>query len=251
MISLVRSEATKLLTGRATWILTAVTLAGTLLMTWVNAAQSVGVPAGSDQLYSSVPVPPEYQGFEMVGFGYALVVALAALWAGSEYRSGGQIRTTLLATPRRLRVIGVKAALLAVLIAVLGFLTTTGTMMIAHAVEKTGIDPWTLTPTIWAGIGGVTLAWTLTALIAFAVGTIARSAIAPLILVEPLVIGVGDFLATVWTGARYLPTSAGTAMYADPSAGPMLTPGIGGVVQAGWAGGLLLVAAVVFARRDV
>lgn len=37
----------------------------------------------------------------MAGFGYVLIVALAALWSGSEYGSGKQIRTTLLATPRR------------------------------------------------------------------------------------------------------------------------------------------------------
>ena len=177
MTALVHSEATKLLTGRSTWILAVVTVVGTLPMAGINAASGVGVPPDSDLLYSSVPVPLEYQGFEMAGFGYVLVVALAALWAGSEYGDAGQIRTTLLATPRRLRVFVAKAALLAGLVAVIAFATMTGTLMITHLAGRTGIDPWTLTPTIWAGISGVTLAWTLTALITFVLGTLTRTAI--------------------------------------------------------------------------
>lgn len=220
-------------------------------MAWINAASAVGVPPVSDLLYSSVPVPLEYQGFEMAGFGYVLVVALAALWAGSEYGDAGQIRTTLLATPRRLRVFVAKAALLAGLVAVIAFVTMTGTLMITHLAGRTGIDPWTLTPTIWAGIGGVTLAWTLTALITNALGTLTRTAIVPLVVIVPLVIGIGDFLASFWAGARFLPINAGAAMYSDPAASQALSPVVGGLVQGAWAVVLLGVAALVFTRRDL
>ncbi|WP_454118485.1 hypothetical protein [Microbacterium lacticum] len=251
MIALIRSETTKLLTTKATWILALVTVLGTLPMAWTNSVSSADLPADSELLFSSAPIPPEYQGFEMAGFGYVLIVALAALWSGSEYGSGKQIRTTLLATPKRLRVFVVKATLLAVFVALIAFVTMTGTIIITHAAADTGIDPWALTPAIWANLSGVTLAWTLTALIAFAVGTIARTAILPLILVVPLVIGVGDFLAGFWSGAKFLPTTAGAAMYNDPASGTFLDPAMGALVQTGWAIVLLVAASVAFTRRDL
>lgn len=251
MIALARSEAMKLLSARSTWIITIVTMLGTLPMAWTNSASTADLPVDSELLFSSTPIAPEYQGFDMAGFGHVLVVILAALWAGSEYGDGKQIRTTLLATPRRLRVFLTKAGLLALLIAVTAFITITATIIITHAAGDNGIDPWNLTPAVWTNIGGVTITWTLTALIAFAVGTMARSMILPLILIVPLVIGIGDFLAGFWDGAKYLPTNAGTAMYSDAATGLHLTPALGGLVQAGWAALLLTVSAIVFCRRDL
>lgn len=250
-LALTRSEATKLVTSRSTWILALVTVLGTWPMAWINATSAAGVAPDDPRLFSAEPIPLEYQGFEMAGFGYVLVVALAALWAGSEYGAGRQIRTTLLATPLRLRVFIVKALLIAVAIAGVGFLTMAGAIVITHAAGSTGVEPWSLTPAIWANIGGVTMAWTLTALITFAVGTIARTAIVPLIILTPLVIGIGDFLAGLWDGAKYLPVAAGAALYSDPGGAAHLDPAIGGLVQAAWATALLTIAGVAFTRRDL
>ncbi|GMA27638.1 hypothetical protein [Arenivirga flava] len=130
-------------------------------------------------------------------------------------------------------------------------LTMWGTLVITHASGTTGVDPWALRPAIWANLGGVVLAWVLTALIAFAVGVLARSAILPLILIVPLVIGVGDLLAGLWSGAAWLPVAAGAALYSDPAAGTHLDPLAGGLVQAGWTLLLLGAAAVSFVRRDL
>ena len=251
MIALQRSEAMKLLSARSTWIIAIVAILGTWPMAWTNSASTADLPADSELLFSSTPIAPEYQGFDMAGFGYVLVVILASLWAGSEYGDGKQIRTTLLATPKRLRVFCTKAAILALLIAIIAFATTTGTIIITHSAGDSGIDPWALTPLIWANIGGVTLAWTLTALIAFAVGTMARTMVLPLILIVPLVIGIGDFLAGFWDDAKYLPTNAGAAMYSDATAGLHLPPVLGGLVQVGWAALLLTVSAIAFSRRDL
>ncbi|MBP6685587.1 MAG: hypothetical protein KA158_09205 [Leucobacter sp.] len=251
MMSLVRSETTKLLTGRATWILALVTVFGTWPMAWTNAVPIPDGLADSDLLFSSTPIPVEYQGLDMAGIGYVLVVALASLWAGSEYGGGNQIRTTILATPKRLRVFIVKAMLLAVLTGAIGFVTMAGTMVITHLASPSTIDPWTLTPTIWANVGGVALAWTLTALIAFSIGVLARTAILPLMVMTPLVIGIGDFLASFWSGAQFLPTVAGAALYSDPAGDSYLDPALGGIVQASWAAVLLVAAAVSFTRRDL
>lgn len=215
-----------------------------------NAGAS-NLSADDPRLFSSEPIPPQFQGFEMAGFGYVLIVVLAALWAGSEYGSGMQIRTTLASTPQRGRLFLTKAFLLAVSVGFIAFMTMTGTIIITHLVSSTGIDPWKLTPDIWKNLGGLTLAWTLTALIAFALGTLARTAILPLILITPLVIGIGDFLAEFWDGAKYLPVAAGASMYGDPASSSYLTPILGGAVQGLWALVLLGAAFMVFARRDV
>lgn len=251
VLALTRSEATKFVTSKPTWILALVTVLGTWPMAWTNAASGTDLPVDDPRLFSAEPIPVSYQGLEMAGFGYVLVVVLAALWAGSEYGSGNQIRTTLLATPQRLRVFVAKTLLLAGVVTVIGFLTMWGTIVITHVAGDAGIDPWTLNPAIWANIGGVIVAWTLTALIAFAVGVLARTAILPLILVIPLVIGIGDFLAGFWEGAKFLPVAAGAALYSDPAAGVHLDPATGGLVQAAWTVALLAIAAIVFVRRDL
>lgn len=250
IVNLFRSETTKLFTNVSTWVLAGVAILATWPMALTNAGAS-DLPADDPRLFSSEPIPLEFQGFEMAGFGYVLVVALAALWAGNEYGSGKQIRTTLTATPQRGRVFITKTILLAVTVGIIGFLTMAGTIIITHMASGSGLDPWTLSPEIWKHIGGVTLAWMLTALIAFSVGSIARTAILPLILITPLVIGIGDFLAGFWEGAKYLPVAAGASMYSDPTAGTYLAPLAGGLIQGLWAFALLVVAGVVFSRRDV
>ncbi len=251
MLALTRSEFTKLTTSRAVWVLAAVAVLAGWPMALSNAAPTADLPPDSDLFFSSTPIPLEYQGFEMAGFGYVLIVALAAIWAGNEFGSGRQVRTTLLATPRRLRVYFAKAALLAAFVALLSVLVMGGSIVITHATGSTGVDPVRLSPEIWAHIGGLTLAWTLTALITFSIGVLARSAILPLVLIVPLVIGIGDFLSSFWSGAKYLPTTAGAALYNDPSSGGFLPPAEGALVQAIWAAIFVGAAATVFVRRDV
>lgn len=250
MMNLFRSESTKLFTTVSTWVIAAVAIMATWPMALTNAGAS-DLPADDPRFFSSDPIPLEFQGFEMAGFGYVLVVVLAALWAGNEYGGGMQIRTTLTATPKRGRLFLTKALLLALSVGIIGFITMTGTIIITHMVSSSGLDPWGLSPEIWKHLGGVTLAWTLTALITFAIGSLARTTVLPLLLITPLVIGIGDFLAIFWDGAKYLPVAAGASMYSDPAAGTHLNPLTGGIVQGLWALGLLFAAYVSFCRRDV
>lgn len=243
------SETTKLFTNVSTWV-----IAGAIILaTWPMALSNAGaskLPADDPRLFSAEPIPIEFQGFEMAGFGYVLIVVLAALWAGNEYGSGMQIRSTLTATPQRGGLFLMKTLLLAVSVGFIGFVTMTGTIIITHLASNTGIDPWTLSPAIWMNLGGVTLAWTSTALITFAIGSLARTSILPLFLITPLVIGIGDFLTGFWAGAKYLPVAAGAAMYSDPASGTHLTPVFGGVIQSLWALALLSAAYILFFRRD-
>ncbi|WP_448235468.1 hypothetical protein [Microbacterium paulum] len=250
VITLARAESRKILTVRSTWILAGVTIFATWAMAWMNAA-SYGLSSDDPRLVSSAPVPLEFRGFEMAGFGYVFIIVIGALWAASEFGPGRQIRTTLATTPARSRVFWVKAAVLSAVLALVSFLTMGGAIVLTHAASDDGLNPWLLSPAIWAHVGGLTLAWTLTGLIAFALGILARTAILPLILLLPLVIGIGDFLVGLWRGAAFLPIVAGAATYSDPSAGIYLAPVVGGIVQGLWAAALLAVASIMFLRRDV
>lgn len=245
---LLQSESTKLFTTPAMWVIAAVTILGTWPQAWLNAA-SYSLPTDNPRLFGE-PVPPAYQGFEMAGFGYVFIVVLGALWAASEYGGTKQIRTTLTATPRRGRVIIVKMLLLALTIGIISLLSMGGAIMLTHARTDDGIDPLLLTPEIWKLIGGLVLAWVCTVLIAFALGILARTAILPLIVLMPLVIGLGSFLAGIWNVAAYFPVTSGTALYTHPGLDGVLNPTTGGLVQAAWTLALVAAAGIVFTRRD-
>ena len=245
---LVRSESTKLLTAPSTWVISAATILGTWPQAWSNAA-AYSLPPDDPRLFGE-PTPVAFHGFALAGFGYTFVVILGALWAAGEYGGTRQIQATLTATPNRGRVLAVKLALLAALTALIAVLSMGGAIMITHAAADDGVHPLLLTPEIWALIGGLTAAWVLTALIAFALGLLARSAILPLIALLPLVIGLGDFLASIWDVAAYFPITAGSALYTAPGSDGVLGPATGGLVHAAWAAVLVTVAGVAFARRD-
>lgn len=248
LVHLVRSEATKLFTTPSTWIIAAVTILGTWPQAWSNA--SAYTLSSDDPRLFGEPVPPEFYGFSMAGFGYTFIVVLGALWAASEYGGMRQIQATLTATPRRGRVFAVKAAWLAITTAVIAFLAMGVAIMITHAAADDGIDPILLTPKIWSLIGGLVASWTLTALIAFAIGVLARTAIVPLIVLMPLVVGLGSFLAGIWPPAKYLPIVAGEALYSAPGSTALLEAPVGGLTHAAWAAVLVAIAGVAFVRRD-
>lgn len=245
---LIRSESTKLLTAPSTWIISVVTVLGTWPQAWSNAG-AYTLPPDDPRLFGD-PGPVEYHGFEMAGFGYVFVIVLGALWAASEYGGARQIVTTLTATPHRGRVLAIKMLLLAALTAVIALLSMGGAIIITHATAADGINPFLLTPEIWSLIGGLIAAWVLTGLIAFALGILARGAILPLIVLMPLVVGLGTFLAGIWTVASYFPVTAGTALYTPPGTDGILAPALGGIVHAIWALTLVAIAAVSFIRRD-
>lgn len=248
---ILRAEVSKFGSLVWVWILLGITPLATWPMAVSNATPlPEGMSLDESMLYSSIPVPLEYRGFEMAGFGYVLVVVVAALWAGSEYGAGKQLRTTFLAMPRRSAVFAVKTLVLAVVVGVVGFITMGGTIMITHLVAGTGIA-WTLSAPIWTHVSGVTFAWVCVAVITFAIGTLTRSAIWPLALVLPFVIGLADFFATLWRGAAFLPIAAGAALYSDPRSGIHLSPSAGVVVLSAWVAVFLATASFVFTRRDL
>ena len=254
----VRVELIKFATYRPLWLLPLSTVALTWSLTYLAGLSEVAATGGdlagatsenNPLLYSAQPLPVEFQGFDMMNIGLVLVVALGALYAGSEY-GNGLIRSSLIADPARLRLFATKAAVLVMVITVTAALAMgVGTVIRHLALGDSGLDPLAFPPLVWRNLAGVLLSWTVLGLVAFGIGTLARHPLVPLIIIIPFVVGIGDFLLTLWAPARFLPPAAGAELFTPPD-GTHLDAGTGTLVMLGWAIGVVVLAGFAFSRRD-
>ncbi|SCF04857.1 hypothetical protein GA0070607_4857 [Micromonospora coriariae] len=208
-----RAELRKLLTLPSLRLTVLLTWTGNLLLTYAYAtAASRGESLGRDAALA--PLAYTQAGFLVLG-----VLAVA-----SEYQEGGQIRTTLLASPRRLPLQAVKALVLAMV--VLPVAATTAAVSTLPAGEATRIP-----------IAAAYL--TLTTLLGAAVASVVRRAVPAVVLLLSLYFIAGPLLrARSATSAAYLPDTAAL----DPSRGAAAT-----IV---WTLAALALAALTFHRRD-
>ncbi len=250
LVNLVRSECWKLFTLPSTWVIAAAMTLGTWGMSYINSYGSADIAPDDPRLFSSVPIPAGYAGFDMAGWGFVFVVALGSLWGSGEYGRGGQIRTTLAATPRRGRVFVAKALLVGLLAGLLGFLSMAGGVMVTHMLARDGIDPVTLSPAVWRHLASLSYSWAMIALLCFALAVLARSAVLPLALMLPMVVGVGGFLARLAPAFRLLPTVTAESTYMYAGSGSYLNATAGMIASGLWAAVSLVVAGAVFANRD-
>lgn len=245
MILAIRAELTKAFTVLSIQV----TLAAALLLPPMLAlASGLAFDPGS---LASTAFPVESHGFETAGFGQPLVILLAALITGTEY-ADGQLRTTLLATPRRGRMLAAKLVVIALLAAFVGVIATSAAVLLKHAaLGEYGLTPQQFTPAMAWNVATVALNYTLMALLAAAITLLARSFVVTLVLLVPLVLGVTISLVGAIPALRFLPDLAGMQLLtAYPGVG-LLAPLPGAAVMAGWAALSLGVAVAVFLRRDV
>lgn len=190
------------------------------------------------------------QGFETAGFGQPLVMLLAALITGSEYR-GAQLRSTLLATPRRGRVLAAQFLLAASLSAVIGVISVGAAVLLKHAaLGEHGLSPEQFTPDMGWNLLGVSTNYALIAVIAAGVTVLARSITVTLVLLVPLVLGLTISLLGLIPALRYLPDLAGLQLLMPYPEMGLLDPLPGGLVMAGWALLLSTTAWLIFRSRD-
>lgn len=201
--------------------------------------------------------------FAAVPIGTVGAVVVGVLVIGSEYTAnspdaggGRQITTTLTVIPHRVRALAAKAIVVTLLVVAAAAVTLTGTVALAaliigdHATEVVPVD------TALARSGGTTLYWLLTALIAFAITVLARSAVIPLLIliVNSSLVSVSLLLTNLTPLAHWLPDMAGRRLFGLPE--ESIVPGgldviPGAIVMGVWTLSLLSVAAIVFRRRDV
>ena len=222
-----KTELLKLAGLPSAWVAAALGLLVPPLLVTLN---SRAVPAGTDT------------GFLELTVGVLGPLVLGTIAAASEYR-GGQLRTSLVCVPSRLRLLAAKTGAVTLTVAVTAALSAVLTLAVAGALTG-GAGP---------RIAGVVVYWVLGALLAYGITLLTRSGVLPLtvLIVNTTAVSFSYLLTKVTPLAAYLPDLAGARMYLHDMDTPGdLAPVTGGLVMAAWVAALLGVAGYVFHRRD-
>ncbi|PZG47356.1 ABC transporter permease [Spongiactinospora gelatinilytica] len=226
------AELSKLLSLPATWLTIAGTLAANLLLAVAFAQAALRGTAATRDVVDV--------GLASIGYAQAGFVVLGVLAACSEY-IGGQIRTTLAAMPHRARQLAAKH--LATAIVALPAAALTAFCGVALTALVLGDTPATFGPIL--GVTGYLL---LTTLIGVAAGALARRTLVAVAVLLGYFFVAGPLLRDNLDLAKYLPDTAGAAMWFP--AGGALTPAQGALVLTAWTAALIAVALAGHHRRD-
>jgi ABC-2 type transport system permease protein len=189
-------------------------------------------------------------------FAQITAIALGTLMVTSEYGTG-MIRATLAATPRRGAVLAAKALVLSGTLFVVGTVTAfAGYLGGNWFLDRAGVGVALSDDGVLRAMFGTGLYVAGLGLFAAAVGLLIRHTAAALSIVLALVFVVGNMAFLLpgtwgeWT-AKLLPGNAGSGVATPVSFNPgLLDPWVGFGVFAGEVAALLLVAWLVFRRRD-
>jgi ABC-type transport system involved in multi-copper enzyme maturation permease subunit len=248
----IRSEWIKLRTVRSSWFVlgaTVLAIAGIgLLVSYVNHAHWSTMSAGD-----RADIDPVNQSLIGVNLAELTVGALGVLVAAGEYPTG-MIRATLAAVPRRLPVLVAKAGVLAaatftvclvpVLLAVVGGQALFGlpgtSLGGAEAVRV---------------VLGATLYVTVVGVIGIGLGFLIRSTAGGIATLLAVLLVLPFMVAVLPDGVsrplgRYLPSTAGRALFTMNGGGAMLSPWTGFGVFLLYAVVVVAAAALVLRRRD-
>ncbi|WP_229071149.1 hypothetical protein [Actinoplanes sp. DH11] len=248
-MSLVHAELRKLLGLRTAWVGLVLGLLAAPVLVGLNAsatrrAVAEGLTGDASDL-----------AFQNLGIGVLGAMILGVVVVSSEFTPTGddvpgarQLTATLLATPRRERLLIAKGTALSLVVAVQGLLTTVATLVITRWVHGS------LIPAPQPGrAAAAVLYWVLIALLAYAITLLARNGIVTLtvLIVNSTVVSLPYLLTKVTPWAAYLPDVVGAHMFLRSIEVPVeIAPVTAGLVMSAWVAGLLAVAAALFNRRD-
>ena len=245
----VAAEWTKFWSVRATWWCL---IAGTALMLGYSTLS--GIAQHFDEDPQSANTIALGGGFYLAQFA---VIALATLFVTSEYAGGG-IRSTLLWTPVRPRVVLAKAAVLLPVLIAYGVALPCAGMALAAAVKNGHGLPTTLEGafTTASGMGGY---FALLGLLCTGIGWALRSAAGTLVTVIVVLVPLPLIVASLGLPdlVPYFPGIAGVnAMVEAGQPNPITmapapyAPWVGLLICAAWAVAALLTGTAVVRRRD-
>ena len=162
---------------------------------------------------------------------------------GQEYESSS-LRGALLATPRRLRLLAAKLAVLTTLtLAALAGGVLAGWLSLAMSAGGVALPG--------AGKAAmIALSWVGMAFVAAGLAVVWRSAVVPGAVLIPLFLGLSQLLSGIVSAARFLPDRSTFAVFTR-AGGDALDPGPGMLVLLVWVVCLTAIAAWLFERRDV
>ncbi|WP_433271607.1 hypothetical protein ACQPZF_12900 [Actinosynnema sp. CS-041913] len=191
-------------------------------------------------------------GLHAIRYGQIGFILLGVLAAASEY-SGGQIRTTLAGVPSRTLLMAGKTIAYSMFAALTAVVTVVASAVAAQAVVgRHGVPVSDFFAAQHLGpLLGAAAYLVLIGLLAHAVAFLTRNLVAALVSVLTLVLVVSPLLMAMTPLAGYLPDQAGATLYlTDPVATDVLTSVQGAGVLGAWVALALVVAVVVFTRRD-
>jgi len=251
---IVRAEWIKLRSVRSTVNSLLATL---VVVVGLGAAIAAGTMARWDRLPAA-----EHAGFEPasrslagVFLGQLVIGVLGVLVLSAEY-STGTIRATLTALPQRVPVLAVKTAVFAVVAFVVSSITCLASFLVAQSIYTRHAVQTTLgAPGVLRVVFGAALYLTVVGILGIGLAALLRhtaaaiSTLFGLLLVLPI---LARFLPSDWAAHvdEYLPSSAGSGIFAlhqDPGS---LGPWTGFALFVGYAIAALVAGAVVLVRRD-
>lgn len=196
---------------------------------------------------STVPISAVEVTLATVPFIQIGVILLGVLSVATEYQ-GGQIRTTLTGTPRRLIAVGGKGLAFLVTAVVTSGLAVAGSWLTATIMLSAKGLAVTDHTSLWPTAGAAAYL-VLIGSLAFAVTVLLRSLIPPLVTMLSLVLIVSPIVSGLTEHARWLPNNAGSLLYlTDTDA--MLDAGTGVLILLAWITAAGTAAGITFSRRD-
>ncbi|SHF79855.1 ABC transporter permease [Geodermatophilus nigrescens] len=242
LTAVLRSEWTKLRTLRSTWWCTAVYVLVVGSFAWLAAATTRSAPTAD----SAVGVV--LTGF---AFGQVVLVVLGVLAVTSEF--GGMALSSLVAVPRRTRLLAAKTAVVTAWAAVVTVLLVAGCVLAARTLVAVpgGVSPGD--PEVLRAAGLQVAGAVLVTVLAAGLGAVLRSTAGAL--------GLG--IALVFVGPPALAIAGGRTAELLSQALPSLRVGedsflavpttwpVGLAVAGAWAAGAWAAGAVLLERRDV
>lgn len=235
-----RSETTKLLSLRSTWITLGL---GLLFLVAFGTIAALRYRSGITSGRQLDPDFAQAKALDVSLFGVRLsqlaLGVLGVLVSAGEY-STGSIRSTLASVPRRLPVLWSKATVYGVVALVVALLGTFVTFLIDSGILRGTPAAMTLSSGgVVRSLFGATVYLALIGVIGVGLGAVLRSvagAISTLVGVLMLVPGLVSLLPISWRThiSPYLPSVAGQSMYSLHHLPNTLSAGSGFLVFAGW-----------------
>lgn len=255
---LMLAEWTKIRSVRSTvWTLllfVLITIGFTGLFTWLTESNWTG-PHAADRDATIVANPVGFILGAGIGLGQLTICVLGVLVITSEY-STGVIRSSLLAVPRRLPMLAAKAAVFALLIAVLAEIVSFACFFLGSSILHSKVPVTISDQNVLRAVLGAGLYLAVLGLFALAVGLLLRhtaagiTTVIGIVLVLPILSGL---LPGSW-GAHinaYLPEQAGSLIYsAHQTSDQLLSAWQGFGVFCLWTAVLLAAGAYLLQRRD-
>ena len=249
-----RSEWTKLRSVRSTfWALTVTVVLGVGLGAAISAATAHGYAKSSAS--SKLSWDPTAVSLDGIGIATLAIAVLGVLFISSEY-SSGMIRTSLIAVPRRGRVLAAKSLVFAVVTFVVGEVTSFTAFFVGQALIS-GHAPHAALgdPGVARAVVGAGLALTALAVLSVAAGALLRhpaAGIACMVAVLFVLPGIAQALPDSWRNpvTEYWPTQAGGQIAVVHVAANSLQPWTGFGVMCLFVAVVYAIAWALLDRRD-